>query len=202
MRDAVVDGQLQHLRVDHQEAALVGRQPVEQRQDHGVDADRLARAGGAGDQQMRHARQVGDHRRAGDVSCRAPAAARRRWRGRPPPRTARAGSTVSRRGFGSSMPMALRPGTTATRADAALIERAMSSASPITRDDLVPRAGSNSNSVTTGPGWMSLTSPLTPKSAEHVSRACRAWLRSSAWWARTPALAAGGRFSMLSGGRL
>jgi len=30
------------------------------------------------------------------------------------------------------MPMALRPGTTATRADSALIERAMSSASPIT----------------------------------------------------------------------
>ena len=60
--------------------------------------------------------------------------------------------TVSRRALGSSMPMALRPGTTATRTEAALIERAMSSASAITRDDLMPRAGSNSNSVTTGPG--------------------------------------------------
>src|ERR1700759_620769 len=50
------------------------------------------------------------------------------------------------------MPMALRPGTTATRADSALIERAMSSARPMTRDDLMPGAGSSSYSVTTGPG--------------------------------------------------
>ena len=40
--------------------------------------------------------------------------------------------------------MALRPGTTATRVATALIERAMSSASPITREDLVPGAGSSS----------------------------------------------------------
>ena len=49
--------------------------------------------------------------------------------------------TISRRSFGSSMPMALRPGTTATRAAIALIERAMSSASPMTREDLVPGRG-------------------------------------------------------------
>ena len=42
------------------------------------------------------------------------------------------------------MPMALRPCTTATRAETALIERAMSSASEMTRDDLVPGAGSSS----------------------------------------------------------
>ena len=53
-------------------------------------------------------------------------------------------STFSRFGLGSSMPMALRPGTTATRAETALIERAMSSASPITREDLMPGAGSSS----------------------------------------------------------
>ena len=52
--------------------------------------------------------------------------------------------TVSRRAFGSSMPMALRPGTTATRAETADIERAMSSDRPMTRDDLVPGAGSSS----------------------------------------------------------
>src|SRR6266404_6143799 len=62
--------------------------------------------------------------------------------------------TFSRCGFGNSMPMALRPGTTATRADSALIERAMSSASPMTRDDLMPGAGSSSYSVTTGPGCL------------------------------------------------
>ena len=60
--------------------------------------------------------------------------------------------TLSRREFGSSMPMALRPETTAARTEGAPRERAISSASPITRDDLTPRAGSNSKSVTTGPG--------------------------------------------------
>ncbi len=52
--------------------------------------------------------------------------------------------TVSRLAFGSSMPMAFRPGTTATRAETADIDRAMSSASAITRLDLVPGAGSSS----------------------------------------------------------
>ena len=50
------------------------------------------------------------------------------------------------------MPMALRPETTATRAESALMERAMSSARLMTRDDLMPGAGSSSYSVTTGPG--------------------------------------------------
>ena len=52
--------------------------------------------------------------------------------------------TVSRLAFGNSMPMALRPWTTATRAEMADIERAMSSASEMTRLDLVPGAGSSS----------------------------------------------------------
>jgi hypothetical protein len=42
------------------------------------------------------------------------------------------------------MPMALRPGTTATRAETLLIERAMSSERPMTREDLMPGAGSSS----------------------------------------------------------
>ena len=53
-------------------------------------------------------------------------------------------NTVSRRWLGSSMPMALRPCTTATRADTADMERAMSSARPTTREDLMPGAGSSS----------------------------------------------------------
>ena len=52
---------------------------------------------------------------------------------------------------------------------AALIERAMSSASPITRDDLMPGAGSSSYSVTTGPGRALMISPLTPKSSSTLS---------------------------------
>src|SRR5215831_15372584 len=69
------------------------------------------------------------------------------------------------------MPMALRPGTTATRADSALIERAMSSARPMTRDDLMPGAGSSSYSVTTGPGLALTISPRTPKSCSTLSSA-------------------------------
>ena len=53
-------------------------------------------------------------------------------------------NTVSRLALGSSMPMALRPCTTATRAEMALIERAMSSARLMTREDLMPGAGSSS----------------------------------------------------------
>ena len=46
----------------------------------------------------------------------------------------------------------LEPGTTALRTAAADIERAISSAKPITRALLVPGAGSSSYKVTTGPG--------------------------------------------------
>src|SRR5271155_6126048 len=67
--------------------------------------------------------------------------------------------------------MALRPWTTATRAETADIDRAMSSASPITRDDLIPGAGSSSYSVTTGPGWALTISPRTPKSPSTPSSA-------------------------------
>src|SRR5262249_26528700 len=41
-------------------------QPIDKTQDHGVDGDRLARAGGAGDQEMRHAREIDDDRLAAD----------------------------------------------------------------------------------------------------------------------------------------
>ena len=77
--------------------------------------------------------------------------------------------TVSRRWLGNSMPMALRPWTTATRAETADIERAMSSASPMTREDLIPGAGSSSYMVTTGPGRTLMISPLTPKSSSTPS---------------------------------
>ena len=61
MRDAVIDRQFEHLRIDHDQPALIRPQPIEQAEDHGVDRDRLARAGGAGDQQVRHAREIDDH---------------------------------------------------------------------------------------------------------------------------------------------
>ena len=42
VRNAVVDAEFQHLRVDHDETALFRAQPVEDRQDHRIDPHRLA----------------------------------------------------------------------------------------------------------------------------------------------------------------
>ena len=66
MRDAVVSRELEHFRIDHDEPAPLGLHAVDERQDHGVDRDRLARPGRAGDEQMRHAGEVDDHRLAAD----------------------------------------------------------------------------------------------------------------------------------------
>ena len=67
MRNPVIDRELEHLGVDHDQPALFGGQPVKQRQHHRVDRHRLARAGRAGDQQMRHAREIDQDRRAADI---------------------------------------------------------------------------------------------------------------------------------------
>ena len=94
------------------------------------------------------------------------------------------------------MPMALRPETTATRADTALIERAMSSASPMTRDDLMPGAGSSSYSVTTGPGRALMISPRTPKSESTLSsEAAAASMTSFGICERSDAFCAASRLS-------
>lgn len=59
--------------------------------------------------------------------------------------------TISLCSLGSSIPRAFFPGMTEILAETALSERAISSASPMTRADLVPGSGSNSNKVITGP---------------------------------------------------
>ena len=60
------------------------------------------------------------------------------------------------------MPMTERPGMVETRQASADIERAMSSARPMTRQALRPAAGSSSYMVTTGPGRIETISPRTP----------------------------------------
>ncbi len=67
MRNALVHRQFEHLGVDHDQAHLLRRGLVQQRQHHGVDRDRFTRAGRSGHQQMRHARQIDHHRVAADV---------------------------------------------------------------------------------------------------------------------------------------
>ncbi len=67
MRNAVIDGEFEHLGIDHDQAALIRPQPIDQAEDHGVDGDRFAGTGGAGDQQMRHPREIDDDGIAADI---------------------------------------------------------------------------------------------------------------------------------------
>jgi hypothetical protein len=62
--DVLVHPELQALRVDHDHPHIVRRRTVEDAGEHPVDADRFARAGGTGDQQMRHRGEVEDVRLA------------------------------------------------------------------------------------------------------------------------------------------
>ena len=71
VRDALVGRQLDALGVDEHHAHLVGRRPHEDRGDHRVDEARLAGAGGARDEQVRHLREVGEHVAALDVLAHA-----------------------------------------------------------------------------------------------------------------------------------
>ena len=60
MRDVLVHPELEALGIDHDQPHVVRRRPIEDAGEHRVDADRLARTGRPGDEQMRHRRQVGD----------------------------------------------------------------------------------------------------------------------------------------------
>ena len=78
VRDPFVDRQLEHLRVDHDQSHVLGCRLVQQRQDHRVDRDRLARAGRARDEHVRRLREIGDDRVAGDVLAHRDRQLRRR----------------------------------------------------------------------------------------------------------------------------
>ena len=67
MRECVVNLHLDHLGIDHDEAELIGRETEEHARDERVDADALAAAGRAGDEEMRHLREIGDDRFAVNV---------------------------------------------------------------------------------------------------------------------------------------
>ena len=67
VRDRLVVVQLDPLRVDEDHPHLVRRRAQQDRREERVDAAGLARAGRAGDEQVRHPREVGPDRRAGDV---------------------------------------------------------------------------------------------------------------------------------------
>ena len=62
MRQTVVARELDALGIDQQQAEVVRGHLEQQAGDESVDAHALALAGGSGDQQVRHAREVGDDR--------------------------------------------------------------------------------------------------------------------------------------------
>ena len=64
VRNAVIDAQLDLLRVDHEKLYLIGARVIEDADDHRVQANGLAGARGARDEQMGHLGKV----RAGDVA--------------------------------------------------------------------------------------------------------------------------------------
>ena len=66
MGNVLVHSELQALGVDHDQPHIVRRRAVEDAGQHRVDADRFAGAGRAGNQQVRHRRQIGDVRLAVD----------------------------------------------------------------------------------------------------------------------------------------
>ena len=71
VRDVLVVVELDLLGVDQDQAHLVGRGLHQDRGEDRVDAAGLARAGGAGDEHVRHLRQVGPDRRCRRSPCRA-----------------------------------------------------------------------------------------------------------------------------------
>jgi len=72
--------------------------------------------------------------------------------------------------FGISIPIVFFPGIVATRVDIELVFLAISSAKLTIFETLIPEAGSNSFSVTTGPQLILLILPSTPKSSNIFSK--------------------------------
>ena len=67
VRDRLVEVELDPLRVDEDHPHVVRRRAQQHRREQRVDAARLPRARGAGDQEVRHPREVGPDRVARDV---------------------------------------------------------------------------------------------------------------------------------------
>ena len=69
MRNAVVIGKLDHLRVDHDELDFVGPRLEQDTGNQRIDADRFARTRRARNQKMRHSSEVGKNRLPADVDA-------------------------------------------------------------------------------------------------------------------------------------
>ncbi len=173
MRNVLVHPELQPLRIDHDHPHIVRRRAVEDARQHRVDADRLAGAGRAGDQQVRHRARDRRCTARRESSCRARSSASTSSAGTPRTRAARAAKSARGCGSGIWMPTVDLPGMRSIRTDSACIARHRSSARPVIFEYFTPASGLNSNVVTTGPGWIWTTMPSTENS-RHFSSSSRA----------------------------
>ena len=67
MGNAVVDAQLHHLGVNHEQAQVVGCISEQETVDNRINTDRLTRTRCAGNEQMGHSRHVADNRLPFDI---------------------------------------------------------------------------------------------------------------------------------------
>ena len=67
MRNALIQAQLQHLRVNQDKLDFIRPGAKQKTQQHGMHGNRFARPGGAGNEQMRHLLKIGHHRLTGNV---------------------------------------------------------------------------------------------------------------------------------------
>ena len=160
------------LRVDHDHLHFVGPAGHQHAEDDGVQADRLAGAGGAGDEQVRHVGQIVDQRLALAVlaeeerhlaSWRACCAALR---------MTSFSRTTARCSLGISMPTVFLPGIGATMRTLGTFE-VQGQVVGRARDLVEAHAGfqGDPNCVMTGPVLMPTTRTLRPKSVNVFSRA-------------------------------
>ena len=67
MRYSLIDRQLEHFRVNHDEFHVFRLRFIEHAEDHGVDPNGFTGTGGTRYQQVRHLRQIGSDRFARNV---------------------------------------------------------------------------------------------------------------------------------------
>ncbi|MNN71002.1 hypothetical protein D3C81_1868990 [compost metagenome] len=67
MRNALINRQLEHFWVDHNESHIFRLRLIQHAEDHSIDPNRLTGTRGTRHQQMRHLRQISRNRFAGNI---------------------------------------------------------------------------------------------------------------------------------------
>ena len=197
MRHAFVVAEFQPLGIDQDQPHLVGRGLVQDGHDHGIDGHALARARRTGNQQVRHACQIGGDDSAVDVFAHG-----QREFGLGADEFGRLDVLAQPDNFALAVRHLDADGGFARHAlnqnDSAFSARQRSSVRSVMRLYLMPASGLNSKVVTTGPGLICVTCPWTSNSAYFSVSTWASSFNSSA----SIACCSSGRCSRLLGGSL